>query len=59
MGVLFIWFCLMVVLIGIMNSNATNTSNDKQYIKRNSINTYGKYKQAKRYYGYSRGRKMW
>lgn len=51
--------CLMV-LIAVSTLDTTSVQPRKTTTKRNhSINTYGKYKQAKRYYGYSRGRKLW
>lgn len=63
MAVIIIMFvvCSMMVLIGISACDApVPTQTQKTTKKRNhNINTYGKYKQAKRYYSYSRGRKLW
>ena len=53
-------FMLFVGLMAVSTLDTTPVQPRKTTTKRNhSINTYGKYKQAKRYYGYSRGRKLW
>lgn len=63
MAVLIFLIVAWVIVIGTFSTASNPSTYNKPITKQkrynNSINTYGKYKQVKRYYAYSRGRKLW